>query len=224
MPVYTMELWRVLEMTTDIGLNEYPIFDEKYRDHLNKLIKDHYHNREIGMETIAMFRHAVKRRMNEVMPYYNALYKSQQIDFDPLLTMDIKNVATGATTTDAEAKGDSVTNTSSSSKSRAVQSTTPQVMLAGNGDYASSAGDTTSGGTSNGTGSETSESTTNQQSETDSRTFGYQGSPAALVMEYRRALMNVDVLVIDELADCFMGVWDNGDDILPFPYTNLPNL
>lgn len=224
MPVFTMELWRVMEMTDDIGLNDYPIFQEDYRPQLNKLITDHYHNREIGMETIAMFRHAVMRRMNEVMPYYNQLYESQRIEFDPLSTIDIRSLSTGKTDTEGETNAESTSEMTNTGDTRSVQSDTPQVRLSGDGDYASSAADTISESTGTGSGTETQNVNSSETSENESRTTGYQGAPAGLIMEYRRSLMNIDLLVIDELGDMFMGVWDNGDDILPYPYTNLPNL
>lgn len=224
MPVFTMELWRVLEMTDDIGLNEYPEFKSGYRDVLNKLIIDHYHDREIGMETIAKFRHSVMRRMNEVMPYYNSLYKTQEIEYDPLSTIDIKTISNGSSTTDTEASGETSSTMANEGGSRAVQSNTPQVRLSGNGDYASAAADTTNDSTATGSGTEAQASTSNEQNENESHTSGYQGAPSSLIMDYRRSLMNIDLLVIDELADMFMGVWDNGDDILPYPYTNLPHL
>jgi len=224
MPVYTMELWRVLEMTDDIGLNEYPEFKAGYRQVLNKLIIDHYHDREIGMETIDKFRNAVRRRLNEVMPYYNSLYKTQEIQYDPLSTIDIRTLTNGTATTETEASAETTSTMENEGGSRAVQSNTPQVRLSGNGDYASAAADTTSDNTATGSGTESQNSTSNESSENESRTTGYQGVPASLIMEYRRSLMNIDLLVIDELSDMFMGVWDNGDDILPYPYTPLPNL
>lgn len=224
MPVFTMELWRVLEMTDDIGLNEYPEFKDGYREVLNKLIIDHYHDREIGMETIDKFRNAVRRRLNEVMPYYNSLYKTQELEYDPLSTIDIRTLTNGTATTATEANAETTSTMENEGGSRAVQSNTPQVRLSGNGDYASAAADTTSDSTATGSGTESQNSTSNEQSENESRTTGYQGVPASLIMEYRRSLMNIDLLVIDELADMFMGVWDNGDDILPYPYTPLPNL
>lgn len=226
MPTFTIELFRAIELAPngDIGLNDYPIFDPAYREPLNQKIIAHYHSREIGMETIGKFTFAMKRRMNEIMPYYNDLYKSQRMEFDPLATMDIRTITTGESQVESEGHSESVNNANTESGSRAVQSTTPQAMLSGSGDYASSAADTTSKGTSAGSGNENSESATTEQNNAESHVTGYQGSGASLIMEYRRSLMNVDMLVIDELSDLFMGVWDNGDDFTPYPYTNLPML
>lgn len=225
MPTFTMELWRVIEQTDgDIGLNEYPIFDAAYRPTLNKLITDHYHNREIGMETVGMFVFAMKRRMNEIMPYYNDLYRSQRLEFDPLSTIDIRTITSGESFSESEASSSNTSTSENRSGSRAVQSNTPQVNLSGNGDYASNAADTTSTTNAAAEGADTAETEGRETTAGESHVTGYQGSPSALIQAYRQSLMNVDLLVIDDLSDLFMGVWDNGDDFLPYPYTRLPEL
>lgn len=67
----------------------YPIFDEKYRIHLESLICLHYYRREIGFETVGLFKMYLERTMKEIMPYYNQLYKSQLLEFNPFYDVDI---------------------------------------------------------------------------------------------------------------------------------------
>lgn len=67
----------------------YPIFDEKYREHLESLICLHYYRREIGFETVGLFKMYLERTMRENMPYYNQLYKSQLLDFNPFYDVDL---------------------------------------------------------------------------------------------------------------------------------------
>ena len=223
MAVFTLELWRAIELSPagDIGLNEYEIYDETHRPVLNKLITDHYHHREIGVETIGMFRFALRRRMNEIMPFYNELFRSKLIEIDPLRTVDLKTLSTGESEGSATGQSENENNSSSESKSRAVQSSTPQVALSGRGDYATGAADTTSGGTSKGGSKDKSTSTNNDRSESESRTVGYQGSPSELLTAYRATLLNIDMMIVDELSDLFMGLWDNGDSFLPVEITRL---
>ena len=76
-----------------IGLNDYPIFDESHRQVLNDKIIRHYYFREIGYETSAMFAWKFRALMFEIMPYYNQLYESELLEFDPLV--DYKEVYTG---------------------------------------------------------------------------------------------------------------------------------
>jgi len=179
-----------------LGLDVYPIFDEAYRASLNEKIIVHYNEQEIGHETVSMFRYAMSRKMNEIMPLFNQHYKASQIEIDPLKTVDIKNVGTGNET--------STTESSSTAGGRVVASNTPQVRLSGQGDYATSAQDSNSKTDADGTAS--------NASTTDNTTSGYSGNPAELVWAMRQTFMNIDLMVIEQLSELFMMVWDNGEE------------
>ena len=62
----------------------FPIFDESYRSVLETKILRHYYTREIGLETVALWKHFLCMRLNEIMPYYNKLYESELLEFNPL--------------------------------------------------------------------------------------------------------------------------------------------
>lgn len=83
---YTIELHKLIEMGFKLPLDEYPIFDENHRAILNDKIIAHYYFREIGQETPSRFAFNLRRKMNEIMPYYNQLYESELIKYDPLFT------------------------------------------------------------------------------------------------------------------------------------------
>lgn len=61
----------------------FPIFREDYREPLCKKILLHFYQEEIGMETDGDFILRLNVKMNEIMPYYNKLYESELLDFDP---------------------------------------------------------------------------------------------------------------------------------------------
>lgn len=65
---------------------EYPIFDETYKEHLEKKILRHFYFREIGCETYGQWQVQLDAKMNEIMPYYNQLYASENLVIDPLLS------------------------------------------------------------------------------------------------------------------------------------------
>lgn len=67
---------------------DFPIFDEAYRSVLETKILKHYYTREIGMETVGLWKHFLDMRMNEIMPYYNQLYKSELLEFNPFYDND----------------------------------------------------------------------------------------------------------------------------------------
>lgn len=98
---YTVELRWLLDRGYELNLKNYPIFDESYRDTLNKKIIDHFFFREIGQETPDRFNFMLERKMNEIMPYYNKLYTTQLQDIDPLLT---EYLTTGKTSNKAITK------------------------------------------------------------------------------------------------------------------------
>lgn len=109
MSVYTTELRYICE--TAAGLNhsegynsvndiirkavpnifnfDFPIFDENYRNVLCTKILKHYYTREIAFETTGLFRLKLDTKLNEIMPYYNKLYKTELLEFNPLYDVDI---------------------------------------------------------------------------------------------------------------------------------------
>lgn len=211
MATFTMELWEVLELdpTIESGiLQDYPIFDETHRPVLNRKIINHFHNREIGMETVSMFRLALARKLDEIMPLYNQQYEISAIKFNQLETVRINNANTTKGTTGTQS--DSTNESNSGAKSRAVSQELPQTMLSGNGDYATAAQDNVSDTTATATASDA--STVTQDGVTDSTTTGFQGNPALMLLQYRQSLVNVDMMIIEELQNLFMLVWANGDE------------
>lgn len=68
------------------------IFDENYRLVLEKKILKHYYTREISEETYGLWKLRLDARMNEIMPYYNELYKSSLLKFNPLYDVDYKTI------------------------------------------------------------------------------------------------------------------------------------
>ena len=70
--------------------SNYPIFDENHRAELEKKILKHYYTREIGFETVGLFKLYLNNRMTEIMPYYNKLYESETFEFNPFINTDFK--------------------------------------------------------------------------------------------------------------------------------------
>jgi hypothetical protein len=235
--VFTMRLKDVLEATGgtwdsstgisvitggNLALDKYPLFtDDKprtgensvpdYRPILNGKIFDHFMNREIGYESIGLWQLAMRRKMNEIMPFYNQYYLSTQIIIEPIRTTDLSTENSMTDTQVANQTSDSTSNSNAVAGARSVNSDTPQTMLSGSEDYASSAVDTNSQNVTNGTGNQVSSGTTTDTANGTTTITGYQGAASDLLMRYRDSFINVDMMVINELEELFMGVWDNGD-------------
>lgn len=199
----------------DIGLDEYPIFDEAYRAGLNQKILDHYWNQEIGQETIDMWRHAMRRKMNEIMPYYNQLYKSELLKVDPFLTFDSssENMLSGTQKTVSEASSTAESESGSVGKSRTVASDFPQTRLADDSDYATSAQDAVSDSAATSTAQDGSQSVQDgtQAQDSRSKSTGFSGAMSGLLVQYRQTFLNVDLMVIEDLTDLFMQIWNTGE-------------
>ena len=82
----------------------FPIFDEAYRSVLCKKILMHYYTREIGFETVGLWKLKLQTLVNEIMPYYNKLYEAETLKFNPLYDVDY------STTHEGENSGDSTDN------------------------------------------------------------------------------------------------------------------
>lgn len=216
---FTLQLDEVIDFGYDIGLKDYPIFEEAHRPVLNRRITDHYKFREIGQETPEMFIFSLNRKMREIMPIYNELYRTVGLKFDVLSSSDYTETVTGAadTSTSDTTTGDTTSVSDVDANSRTVNSDTPQVMLSGRGDYASSAADATSKTKNVTTNSSKSDSAGTVRGTSDqTRTFkGRTGTAPGLIMEYRQSLLNVDMLIVAELEPCFMLLWSNGDGFAP---------
>lgn len=79
---------------------EFPIFDENYRKVLCKKILKHYYTREIAHETVGRWKLALNIKLNEIMPYYNQLYKSELLEFNPFYDVDLTRTKEGSGTRD----------------------------------------------------------------------------------------------------------------------------
>lgn len=66
-----------------------PFFDEEYRSVLCQKILKHYYLREICCETVGIWTLWMNTRLEEIMPYYNQLYNSAKIEFNPMHDVDL---------------------------------------------------------------------------------------------------------------------------------------
>lgn len=101
----------------DLGLQDYPIWDEAKRDWLNQRIIDHFWLRQIGADTPRLFVFYLNRRMRERMPGINPVFQALETS-RPLDNIDVteQRDATGT----ANAKAETSQQTSSESQATSV--------------------------------------------------------------------------------------------------------
>lgn len=226
----------------------FPIYDENYRLVLERKILKHYYVREIGAETVGLWKMFLSNRLNEIMPYYNKLYLSELLDFNPFYDVDYIVDHKGDGTSDArgeisntrtdnlhqestEGGEDSVTAHDVKKNSTwDIYSDTPQGALTNvqNETYLTNARKITEDGTgssfdstkeygknvtTDNTGTQEMRGNTNTNIlTTDTYIDHVKGkrsgvSYAKLLEEYRKSLLNIDMMIIDDLKDLFFGLW-----------------
>lgn len=67
----------------------YPIFDNAYAPILNAKIIRHYYTREICEETVALWKLRLQDKLYLIMPYYNKLYETELLKFNPLYDVEL---------------------------------------------------------------------------------------------------------------------------------------
>lgn len=86
-------------------------FNESYRKVLCSKILKHYYLREIGCETVGMWKYWMNTKLEEIMPYYNQLYKSAELEFSPF--DDVNYTKTGNRSNEGSKQSDSTGTTKS---------------------------------------------------------------------------------------------------------------
>lgn len=242
MSKYTTELRFICEskagLSDSVGFNQiddvisnswnkifdnFPIFDESYRSVLCSKILKHYYTREISAETVGLWQLWLNTRMGEIMPYYNKLYESALLEFDPFKDTNYTRNHGGTFTGDTVRNGrseidvDNSVTSNGTSNSKNLFSDTPQGAITNieNESYLTNATliKDTDTNTTNTDGNSTTQNTeTTGITNTDNwieTIIGKQStvSYSKLLQEFRDTFLNIDVMIINDLSDLFMNLW-----------------
>lgn len=77
---YTVTIEQIVKSNIDIFDFEYPIYKEEFREVFEQHFIDYFYFEEIAHETVAQFKHRLKTKLNLVMPKYNKLYMTQDME------------------------------------------------------------------------------------------------------------------------------------------------
>lgn len=235
----------------------FPIFDEAYRLPLETKILRHFYTREICEETVGLWKLRLQDTLNMIMPYYNELYKSALLKFNPLedvnltkeitdtRTKDIGETENSSSDTNMQIDTDAEYSDTASNQNKNVSngisnkrdrySDTPQGTVndvnVQNNAYLTNvrfnddnSTDTTEGNSQTDSSGSSSNSTTNNAKTIDNTNrntnildinnyvehiAGKKGenSYSKLLLEFRKTLINIDEMVINDLNDCFFKLW-----------------
>lgn len=202
----------VIENSRDKLFNfDFPIYDENYRSVLETKIIKHYYTHEIGSETVGLFQFRLDTRLNEIMPYYNDLYRSAMLEFNPLYDVDITETHEGSGTREGETSIEDEGTGEGHNTNYNLYSQTPQGGLSGvdNEEYLTDARKNTDDNTYTDNRTRNSNDSMSTTDEYIRTIKGKRGGVtyAKMLMEYRKTLLNIDMMIIDELANLFMLIW-----------------
>lgn len=211
----------------------FPIFDENYRQVLCRKILKHYYTREIAHETVGRWKLALNAKLNEIMPYYNQLYKSELLEFNPFYDVDLTRSREGSgtsnrTSNNTETNSGTSKNVSSGSGTSNTDtlnrfSDTPQNSMDTQGISDSVPLTTvTKVNEDNTTTNESTDTLTRNDSKTGNGTEninntdkyietvkGKQGTEnySSLLKKFRETFLNIDMMIIEDCSDCFFTLW-----------------
>ena len=190
-------------------------FDDNYRQVICSKILKHYYLREIGAETVGVWQLWLNTRLEEIMPYYNQLYESAKLEFNPFNDVDLtrKHLLNFDGKTNTKDSGTRNTNTNDTGTNYRLFSDTPQGALTGveNENYLTDATKTTNNDET------TTKESTNTSGTTDTTNtedyietiVGKQGTEnySSLLQKFRDTFLNIDLMVIEEFNDLFLNLW-----------------
>ncbi|MCX4254719.1 MAG: hypothetical protein OSJ63_05595 [Bacilli bacterium] len=224
MSKYTITIKNLIDNGFSFSLSNYPIFDDNYRTILNNKILNHYYMNEIGFETAELFNFYLENTMNEIMPYYNELYKAQQkiinnlfdnLNITEIFTKNLNELNTQNINNIGNSSSNSTSNTNLNNKS--LYQDTPQGKISmedlENQKWATNASmdKNTNNSTINDT-SNTSSNTdlTNDRDYKEDYTKTIKGSNGMynidILLKIKQQLLNIDLMIISDLNDLFMGL------------------
>ena len=224
-PLYTrdeVEGWfKDYELSDYLTQNQISTIDRAgiwNKDKLAKKIVNHYFMREIGFETISLFKHYSKVTMDEIMEKYLPLIYSASIEYDPLVNVDYTETfeRTAENSGNVDNTGTSNSNSTNNSSSLGINSDTPQGQINKEaileGKYA-----TSTAGSENESSIED-ETRTSSSSESSSNTnenytknikgnSGVSATAQKTIEQYRDNILTIDKDIIIELNILFMGLY-----------------
>ena len=165
---------------------------------LAEKIVNHYFMREIGFETMELFRLKAQSFMNEIMEEYLPLIYSASIEYDPLVNVDYKETYTRQ----------AINNGTTSSTSSGTSSTRPHVLESPASSTSANEGVSNDSTTTSSTGSGTDNNTLNETYTKNIKgNSGVSATAQKMIEQYRNNIRAIDKEIIDKCAVLFMRIW-----------------
>lgn len=207
---YTLELYKLIEQNL-LWNFDYDFYsdDPLLKKEFEKMFNYYYYYDEIGFGAIAEFKHYLKRTLNLKMPYYKQLWNIEVLskDKDFFLSKDLKESfsrevdSSNTNTTDTSSNGTAQNNSKVSNLDNGVSSAQLQQDYLTGVSQDDNTTNTTSNANSNGTGKILEKTTFESKGD-----IGIQ-TPAYAVEQWRKILININEMLIQECYDLFIRVY-----------------
>lgn len=211
---YTITIQTLINNGFDFQLDKYPIFDENYRETLNNKILNHYFDAEIGFETAPLFRHYLLAKLNEIMPLYNIMYEKQKDLLENIFgNVNLTETFEGENSNNSNVSNNSQSNSTGNSNMKNLFQDTPQGELnttsINNQKWATNLTLNENNTTGNITDNSTSVGNSNGTNNYIKKIIGNNGGKynIELLKEIQNSIINIDIMIINELQDLFMGIY-----------------
>lgn len=211
---YTITIQTLINNNFDFQLDKYPIFDENYRETLNNKILNHYFDAEIGFETAPLFRHYLLAKLNEIMPLYNIMYEKQKDLLENIFgNVNLTETFQGENSNNSNVSNNSQSNSTGNSNMKNLFQDTPQGELdttaINNQKWATNLSLNENNTNGNITDNSTSVGNSNGTNNYIKKIIGNNGGKynIELLKEIQNSIINIDIMVINELQDLFMGIY-----------------
>ena len=209
---YTLELRQISESKNMKVFDfEYDFYDPDLKAKFEEKFVNHYFFNEIGFETIQRFKHFLKMKLNEIMPYYKQLYQTEveAKDINFLLNKDLKETFIREVNNQNNTTGDSLSKVNGTDNTGFKESNIANGNATLNNDSLTSISQNDNNFNNNNSTNNNITNSGNQKEETTLLSQGNIGitSSAELLQKWRDVIINIDQLIINECRDLFMSIY-----------------
>lgn len=192
--MYTVTLNQLIKNNVTIFDFDYPIFREEYREMFEQHFIDYFLDEEIAHETVAQFKLRLKSKLNLIMPYYNKIFMSQELEQRILDNYDVTE------TYNRNVVSDSVNSVTSTTKNLYKDAPKTKIDI--------DKFDTVTNLTKN-EGTTSADGFSSNTEKWERRMTGNIGvqTDADAIVKYWTSLRKVEQEIFDELECLFMGVY-----------------
>ena len=220
MATYTVEIRSLMnEYGIEIFDFDYPFYttDKKVKEEFEELFINRYYFHEIGAETVDRWKQMLKARLMLKMPYYEQLYQTEwtRVGKDMMNSKDLtetttrKLESTDASNGSASSQASSSGKTDGSGEESNISDGVSVVNLKEGNRTGMNKTSSTSSGSSNQSSTTKSSSSSDLEETITFHSHGDIGiqTPAYAITEWRKVIINLNEMLINELDDLFMKIY-----------------